>query len=130
MSNMKIRCWVLFCIVILLSVSHCVHADEMSDEEKYKELAWQAINLIDYGQTRHISNNCGPDGEFYETNTILGKCPDRANLPKYFLGAAILHYVISANLPREQREIWQNTTLFIQGGMVLKNVVIGVNIEF
>lgn len=117
-----------FIAAILLSVSTISLADDFSDTQIVKEIAWQAVNIIDYGQTLSIAKECKTTDRF-EYNPALGLCPEESEVKRYFLASALLHYGISSYLDK-QRDTWQNVTLIVSAGIVYHNYSIGLRVDF
>ena len=115
-----------YILILLLPLS--ANAADLSSLQIKKEIAWQAINLVDYGQTQSISKECNLSDRF-EYNPVLGPCPSHAAVNKYFLASALLHYGITRYLD-DNRDIWQNATIIVSGSIVYHNFSIGVKVDF
>ena len=115
--------FLLFCCLI-----SSAQAESLTPSQRNKELGWQVLNLIDYGQTLDIADQCSA-GYYYETNPILGRCPSKEKVTKYFIAAAVLHYAFTMNMGK-YRDSWQNVTLVITAGYVAHNHSIGLHINF
>ena len=118
-------------LVASFTVCTAAHASDLTDDQVTKEVVWQALNLMDYGTTRDISQRCGPDEpvRYSEANPLLGPCPSSAAVSRHFIAAAVLHYAITANLG-EYRDVWQNTTIVIAVVFVANNLSVRLNINF
>jgi hypothetical protein len=116
-----------FMILFVLVLITDVHADDWSDEDTTREIAYQVLSIMDYEQTKYISRNCD---RYYEGNPILGRCPNGSDVDAYFLLTGLAHYGISRLLSHEQRKTWQNLTIGFQFSVVLHNVHAGIKIEW
>lgn len=92
-----------------------------------REITWQALHFIDYGQTLDIARK---PYRYEESNPILGKHPSVGRVHTYMIASAILHFGISYALPDKWREAWQYITIGISGGMVVSNFSAGVRVSF
>jgi len=113
-------------IFLLCLISVNVHASPLTDMQVKKEVAWQVINLIDYGQTMDIVKS---KGAYYETNPILGEHPTPQAVGRYFFISAISHYAITKYLTN-YRGAWQTITLFVSASCVYNNYEIGLRVNF
>jgi len=121
-----IRC-VSFLFLFAMAAPTTYGAD-LTQTQINKEIAWQVLNVIDYGQTRDIANKCH-SGEIYEQNPALDSCPDRDDLPRYFLISGIAHYALTKYFTN-YRDDWQNVSLIFTAGIVTNNYRLGVKIDF
>ena len=133
----------MFAILVILAViilCNDANAEEWNKRDTTRELVWQGLAVIDWGQTLNISKSCSSGGGFYEqVNPILGDCPSRGEVNTYFVGAMALHAGISYILPTNAeflgerinpREFWQSMTIMIQATNVARNYQLGININF
>lgn len=120
--SMKIIC-LLMCLIPVQGF-----ASDLTDMQIGKEVAWQALNIIDFGQTRNIANRCHVT-DYYEHNPILGDCPNIQSVNKYFISSAIIHYAITKYLTTH-RDAWQNTTIIVSIGFIQHNYSLGLKIDF
>jgi len=116
-----------YVLAILLLVACPAHADEWTKEDTYREAAYLALHVADWGQTLEVANH--PD-EYHETNPVLGSHPSRGRVNAYFIATGILHPVVSYVLPRPYRELWQYGTIGIEIICVGNNAAIGVGFGF
>lgn len=119
----------LFCVLFF---TPCVNASDWTDADTWRESTWQVINIIDWGQTLDITNQCQDQtGRYkYETNPLLSKCPTRSEVNRYFITSAITHGLISNYLPTKYREAFQYVTIGFSAQMVIDNYRIGLKINF
>lgn len=124
--------WLAFALAASLTMfvaTRCDAADEWNKAEIAKEVAFQTLTVLDWGQTADISRRC-VDGSIRETNPILGSCPSRGRVNAYFPVAMLAHWGISHMLPRKYRQHWQDVTLVVEAFYVHTNYRIGININF
>lgn len=98
-------------------------------EDSMWQLAYIAVHMADWGQTRDIAAQC-EQGAYFETNPIIGKCPSSQWVNTYFLTTALLHTGVARNLPQKYRRMFQAGTLGMELGYVTNNAKIGLNIRF
>lgn len=138
-----------FLLAILLAVSAPVQA--WSEADTRRQVGYFVLHTIDWGQTLDISGKCSrteigrqiviSDGELaiqtrykqpehLESNPILGKCPSRGEVNRYFLLTGLTHYGISRALPQPYREWWQHVTMTFEAGVVEHNLNVGIRMRF
>ena len=115
--------------LLLLFPGYCI-ADNWTREDTQRELAFQVVALIDWGQTLDISRSCNTDRYFTEINPILGECPSRGDVNTYFPIVMGIHAGISYALPPKYRKYWQNVTFSIQATNVARNYSLGIKFDF
>jgi hypothetical protein len=76
----------------------------MDGVDLYRELAFQALLIADWKQTRQIAR--APD-RYFERNPILGNHPSVGRVDTYMFAAGVLHWVIAANLSPKWRQQFQ-----------------------
>lgn len=88
-----------------------------------KELVFDTLTTIDYGQTHHIFNS---HGRWVEYNPMIHKGKEA----KYFAAAMLLHAGVTYSLPERYRAKWQNSTIIIEGFIVGRNAYLGIGMSF
>lgn len=118
-------------LLIVLLLSCPAHADEWTRADTYREVAYLALHVADWGQTLYISDH---PREFHENNPILGSHPSRGEVNTYFIATGLLHPVVSYGLkkyaPPGWSEAWQYVTIGIEVGAVANNLSIGIGFGF
>lgn len=114
-------------LILFLLFPVISYASDWNSADSIREVSWQIINFIDYGQTLGIAKN--PD-KYYERNPIIGKHPSVGTVNVYMIGSAVLHPVVSYFLPKKYRQIWQYGTIITSGICVINNNSIGVGVKF
>jgi hypothetical protein len=110
-------------IVIVCLLTGCTFGENWTRGDTYREVAWGAIHVADWAQTRQIAQH--PE-KYYETNPILGKHPSEQSVNLYMGTALIVHPIISGLLPKPYRDVWQYMSIGVSGAAVINNVSIGV----
>ena len=118
---------VLISVFMLFFVSAQVHA--WSKKDTYWQAAYLATHIADWGQTLDISSQC-ESGHYYETNVIMGRCPNAQTVNTYFIATALLHYGVAHALPPKYRRMFQMGTIGMELSYVSSNASIGLNIKF
>ena len=130
------RGFVLCVIVVVLTGCSHYKPTPLTKGQIVGEVAWQAIHVIDWGQTLRIADN--PD-QYHEKNPILGRHPSRGRVNTYMLAGAILHPVVTWLLPEEAevfgfefnpRWVWLGGTIATSGICVVNNHSIGLGWGF
>jgi hypothetical protein len=113
-------------LLILLWTSVC-EANDWNLDDTMREVVWQTVNVIDWGQTLEIARN--PE-DYREYNPVLGKHPSVENVNLYMLSGAIGHSIVSYVLPKKARMYWQYITIGLSGACVINNASMGIRIKF
>lgn len=117
----------LFIVLVLFSVS--VQADEWTSADTYRETAFQALHVIDWGQTRYIVRH--PD-KFHEHDYsgLIGRNPTSGRIDAYMAEFAVFHFLVSYYLPSSWRSTFQYITIAGKLNTVIINASIGIKIQF
>ena len=104
-------------------------ADEWRTPDTYREVGFQVLNLIDWGQTRYVARN--PD-KFQEAESawLIGKNPTVQAVDNLMIASAILHPIIAYYLPHGWREAYQYVTIGGKLNADANNAYIGIKIQF
>lgn len=121
-------------IFVLLLLSSSAFADEWRDADTYREVAFQALNIVDWGQTRYTSkhperfkeNDAGVGGSAW----LIGEHPSTTDVDRLMVMSAILHPIISYYLPHGWRETFQGVSIGLKLDATTGNATAGVKFEF
>jgi len=105
----------------------CATCDPWTKEQVLLQGTSLSLNVIDWGQTLDIVDR--PD-EYYETNPILGKYPDRGEVNRYFACSMALKVLITHLLPSEYRKYWLGGNILVSGYYVQNNYRIGLRVNY
>ena len=114
-------------LLILLFIPSLSFADPWSQDDIYREVAFQAVTIIDWGQTRDIAKNTD---KFFEHNPFLGNSPSINSVDTYFISAIIIHVIVSNNLSSEYRKYFQYISIGIESNSAIKNAAHGIHVNF
>ena len=114
-------------IVALLLPLNSFAADPWSDGDIYREVAYQVIATIDWGQTLYIAKN---PQIFSEKNSTLGRNPSISAVNAYFIKMQLAHLILSHVLPSEWRNGFQYLTIGGELETVGHNYNVGIKIGF
>ncbi len=114
-------------LIIILFPSIGWAFDSWGKEDYAREIAWQAINLVDWNQTLSIADQ--PD-KYKEYNPILGSHPDRGEVNLYFAAGALAHIAVIHVLPKKCRPYFQYLSIGFSGICVMNNFSIGLKVGF
>jgi len=115
---------ILILLIFLLPINCYADWDK---NNTFREIAWQGIHLIDWGQTLDIARQ--PD-RYYEMNPILGKHPSVGQVNTYMAISAITHIGISYMLPKKYRAYWQWISIGVSGSCIINNFNAGLKVKF
>lgn len=91
------------------------------------------LNCADWAQTLDISDR-GQELGIYETNALIGKQPDRADVNTYFAIAipaqVITGFVIDKYAGRKWRDYFWVGCIGVEAAMVANNYSLGLRVEF
>lgn len=116
-------------LIVFLTIPTYSFADTWRTSDTYREVSFQILNVIDWGQTRYIAKN---PNLYEESSTawIIGKHPSTNDVNKLMLTAAIINPIISRNLPYDWREIFQYISISSKLIATTNNASIGIKMEF
>ena len=115
----------IFTLILLLSSP--VYAIDWSKEDTAREVVWQILHVVDWGQTLDIARQ---PHKYHELNPILGKHPSVGKVNTYMALSAVAHLGISLALPKEYRKWFQYLTIGATGSLVVHNFNIGLKVRF
>lgn len=101
--------------------------DPWSDADVAREVAYGAVHLIDWSQTRYAARQ---GDAFRETNPVLGDHPSVGRVDGYFAATLAGHVLVTDLLPRSWRSLWQGSTIAVEATIAAHNRAIGVKIAF
>ena len=123
-----------FMVVVILLIATIGYADEWTKQDTYRELAYMALLVVDYGQTLNIAKS---NGKFAEMNPIFNEYPSQSSVNIAIAISAIIHPMISYLLPPKSdkwkwmnRENWQYITIGAEILAVGNNFRVGIGINF
>ena len=115
-------------MVMLFGVpSNSFAFDEWSKRDYALQTTWIAIDIIDWGQTRHIAKN---PQQFHENNPTLGGHPSVGQVDAFFISGIVLNTAITHILPSAWRPYWQAVSIGFSSVFVVNNYRLGLKIDF
>lgn len=119
-------------VIAALLAPGCSHAADT--ETIAEEVAFQAVHLVDTGQTVWMSSH---EDRFYERSNVLdggwiiGARPSQARVWQYMAGEALAHALFTAVLvhyhaPRWSIRVWEAVTIAVDADTIAHNASIGV----
>jgi len=118
------RVLIFLLILTLLPISP---AWSWSKADTNREIIYQGLHLIDWGQTITIAQH--PDC-FCERNIFMGKHLSVATVNLYMGASAVIHLGLSTLVPKQYRSLWQWATIIGTGYVVARNHSLGIRINF
>ena len=119
----------MFKFIFLALLSTSAFADNWTTGDTYREAAFQALNVIDWGQTRYIAQH--PES-FHEVESafLIGKHPDEKRVDIYMAESAVLHFIVAYYLPQSWRTPFQYLTIGDKLNATIGNASIGIKVAF
>ena len=122
----------LFIALVLISTS--TSADVWREGDTYRELSYQTLNIVDWGQTRYTAKHperfkedgAGTGGSAW----LIGQHPSTTDVDRLMVMSAILHPIISYYLPHGWREAFQYVSIGMKLDATIGNASVGVKFEF
>jgi hypothetical protein len=99
----------------------------MDGVDLYRELAFQALLIADWKQTRQIAR--APD-RYFERNPILGNHPSVGRVDTYLFAAASYTGLLQQTFRRSGASNFNSSRIAIQANVVKQNYEIGLNVRF
>lgn len=120
-----------YILFFLLVFTSNVYADEWTQTNTNLEIAYQALNYIDYRQTTYVAQH--PES-YYESESawIIGKHPTVNAVQNYMLLSGIGHYLFAKYVLTDQnwRKAFQYITFGDKLNATLGNFQIGITVPF
>ena len=116
-------------LILFLLLSSSAFADQWKSSDTYREVAFQTLNVIDWGQTRYIAQH--PD-QFYESESAwaIGHHPTTGRVDAYMAESAVLHFIVAYYLPESWRVPFQYITIGGKLNATIGNASIGIKMSF
>ena len=118
---------ILLTAMFVLLLVNIAQPFEWSKEDTIREITWQVLHVMDWGQTLDIARQ---PHKYQELNPVLGKHPSVGKVNTYMALSAVAHLGISLALPKEYRKWFQYVTIGMTGSLVIHNHSIGLRIKF
>ena len=121
----------------MLAIAGCMigataTADEWRKADTAREVAWQAINIVDMGTTLDLAKQNEAAGymRYTEINPLIGHNPSPEQVTQRMLLGAVAHASISYTLPHKWRTAWQYVSLASSAACTQNNFSIGLRVNF
>lgn len=132
-------------LLIFLLLFPSIAKAEWTDADTVREAVYLSVLAIDWGQTLQISKHQAKGctytvasgsgfgtkwsgdcdySEMEEVNPLLGKHPSNAEINRFFIAGALLHYAIAKTLPSEWREPFQYLGIGLEIGVIGHNFIL------
>ena len=116
-----------FIAVIILVLFPVIAHAEWNSGDTAREIVWQGLHVVDWGQTLEIARN---PIDYHEVNPVIGRHPSVGKVNIYMLSSAIIHAGISYVLPDKVRPYWQYFSIGVSGACMARNLNIGLGVRF
>lgn len=114
-------------LLVLLALPISPRAKDWSRADTHREILWQAIHLVDWGQTLDIARS---NGKYFEINPLMGRHPSIGHVNNMMLAGAIAHLAGAYLCPDDLRSVYQWVSIIVNGAIVLRNHQIGLRVNF
>ena len=116
-------------IIAILLFSTSAFADNWTTADTYREVAFQTLNVIDWGQTRYIAQN---PNKYYEHDYsgLIGSNPTTGRIDAFMVESAVLHFIVAYYLPESWRTPFQYLTIGGKLNATIGNASIGIQMSF
>ena len=115
--------------ILLSAVAVTAYADDWDYSDTAREVTWQAVNVIDWGQTLDIAHKC-KYSRIHERNPMLRQCPTIKEVHTHFMIGAALHYWVAQALSKQYRASYQQATVIYAVHIVGSNARMGLTVKF
>lgn len=125
--SIKIKRFLSTLILFLIVMMPIIANAGWSNADTVREVIWQGLHVVDWGQTLEIARD---PGRYYEMNPALGSHPSVGKVNIYMASSAVLHAGVSYVLPGKWRSYWQYVSIVTSGACVANNFNIGLGVRF
>lgn len=102
--------------------------NKWSEEDKKRQVAYMALHLADWAQTKNIARN--PEKFYEKVNPLLGKNPHPDKVDALFALSGLAQLAIADKLPPKWRAAFQEAGIGLEAGMVGNNARLGIKAKF
>lgn len=114
-------------VFIFLLTALQAKAEPWTTEQKAVAAVGAAALVVDYGQTRWVTQRCNG---CYERNPLLGRHPHQDKVAGYFLLVPVVTYLVADHLKSDTRTKFLYVTAGLQLAVVGRNVQFGYKTSF
>ncbi len=108
-------------LIVVLSITGCVHQDEWTSRDTYLQLGVSAVIIADAVTTAQIQHYPGITERGLIAGPILGDNPSTTDTYLYFSTVLIGNYFITRALPTKWRPYWQSATIIEHSAATINN---------
>jgi len=112
----------LLIAIFLLALADTSRADEWTDGDTSRQLAFSGLTVIDCIQSRDIVKH--PDKYYEAWNPVLPRHPTMGQLNTVCAISLVFNPIVAYLLPTDLRHIWQYAWIVGETGAVYHNAVI------
>lgn len=119
-------------VLTLLMLSGCAVLASPNDwtrTDTVAEIAWQTMNVVDYGQTKDIQRHPNLVEVNWLSRRVLGPNPGTRETFQLLLTYALGHYLVSKYLPVKWRPYWHGSSLAGKYITIKSNHALGLRID-
>lgn len=128
-------------LMLLIVISGCALSgcaelpSHWSSESKIEEGVYQAVHVIDAGQTLYIASRPESWREAGSGNAIIGSHPNQTEVYEWWAATAYVHAFVASvmecdNAPVWMRRTWQVVTIVDAAAAVRHNHNVGIKVAF
>lgn len=120
---MKILLAAALLVLLAATPSFAYEPAPWGTDATLRELTFDALLVVDWGQTRRVAEN---PQKYTENNAILGPHPSVGQVDTYMISMFFLHFMVSYLLPEDWRATWQMVSIGVEGSVVAVNISYGL----
>lgn len=113
-------------LLAVLAACFCVGSAQALEPDAELAAAL-ALHTLDWSQTQWVGQHCD---RYHETNPLMGRCPSRAHITKYFIGTAALMTAAHTLLPDKYAKWSTRIWIAVEVGATVNNAAIGVRLDY
>lgn len=122
----------LVAVLLLLVLQGCAvlaPPDDWTRGDTASEILWQAMNVVDYGQTKDIQRHPNVIEVNWLSQAVLGRNPGTSETAQLMVAYALGHYLVSKYLPVDARPYWHVIMITGKGVTIRNNHSNGLRID-
>ena len=119
-------------VALLLFLQGCAvlaPPDDWTRGDTAAEIAWQAMNFVDYRQTVDIQRHPNLIEVNWLSQAVLGRNPGTSETAQLMVAYALGHYLVSKYLPVNARPYWHVIMITGKGVTIRNNHSNGLRID-
>lgn len=117
----------VFILLCAILARPALAGDPWSDADVKREIAYLAVDSVDWGQTLYTARH---PTLAHENNPLLGRHPSVAEVNRYFVLTMAAHVAITNAIPSRWRERWQITSIVWEFAITSDNTYANIRVQW